>query len=249
MSVDQDVKDAFENLAAEVDPSPGAWSRTTDRIARFQRRRILVSLVAVAVVAAGIAVAIPQVKRSAGVVEPGPSGEWRTYRDPDYGWTIQYPPTWHIQHVADHKFEHDADGALLSNIDHEFRHPHITNGWTSMWDMREQPDNLIVIQFAHIVAIHSGHCSSDDTPLPLSLQNAKRSTPAPDSSYGAPRDERYMFVTARGDDHYILNAWIGPGASSEEVATAERIVASLDFSQAKPGAHGTPGFNCPATDK
>jgi len=245
MSAELQVKEAFEHLALEVEGSPDAWSSTRSRVRRARRRRRALGISTIILVATTSFLAIPKLiadRSSRFSDEPAPG--WSGYTDPDYGWTLSFPSDWHSQRVQESQFEYHAEGILISNVDHTFRTPDLGGqSFTSAWDMRGLPSSLVVVEVAHIRTI-PGPCPGADTPLPLSLKDAKSYDFPPGQSYGAPQPELSLSVTAKRDNHYAVLAWIGADASSADRAILDNIVASISFENARQAEPPSPGFNC-----
>lgn len=246
MSLDDEVKKAFEGLAGEVGPRGESWAGIEARVRRSHRRRLTVVSVVVIAVAAGAALAIPRLRPSPPVLVPAPRG-WATYHDPQFGWSMSYPASWHLQSF-DEQSRISFRGALVSNLDHAFRHPAIKDGYTTAWDMRGLPSDLVVVQFQHAVDGPARPTPAPpDSTFPLSLDAAPMKGPpgrAAGDEYGAP-PSLALPVTVRGDAAYSVVAWIAPDAPEGDKDLARRVVASIAFD-----AGGTPaaGDLEPASD-
>lgn len=105
MSLEREIKEAFERHAASQAPRSDQWDVIEARIARAHRRRLaMVSTVAMAIVAAA-SIAIPRFTRIAtpNFLGPGdgapttsptpdPYVGWHTFINADY--SVRYPPDW-----------------------------------------------------------------------------------------------------------------------------------------------------------
>jgi hypothetical protein len=172
------------------------------RSARARVRHLVLRLGLAVLVALGAYALTQRIENPPVTTEPGPPG-WRTYRDRAHGWTLQFPDSWHAQPVTDRIFKYVADGILISNVDRRFKHadPGGTER-TSAWDMRGLSPTLAAIQvsWSHTGFMEFIPCDLKDTPLPLSLDDAKHATaPPPKDSYGAPQPVLHLSFTAHRD--------------------------------------------------
>jgi hypothetical protein len=157
----------------------------------------------------------------------------RTYSSPD-GWAVSYPAAWHLQVVNDDGFEWHKHGVLLSNLSINLHHPQIPNGETSAWDMANLPSYFVLVEVGQDWGLDA-RCGFDstfpcrpDTPLPLSLGEAKASSAASGDTFELP----FVYIGPiwhNKSDHYLLRAWFGKRANSASRRAAEAIVASFHF--------------------
>jgi hypothetical protein len=151
--------------------------------------------------------------------------KWETYRDGQLGWSMAYPPGWHLQ-TFDEGGHGTFRGVLVSNVEFDFRHPDLKDTGTTAWDMRGLPTHAVVVQFQYLLP-RLERSGQPDTPFPLSLDDARpvRDRPA----YGAPQPRLFLPVIAEGEPGYAVFAWLGPDTSERDREIAERIVASIRF--------------------
>jgi hypothetical protein len=98
--------------------------------------------------------------------------------------------------------------------------------YDSTWDMRESPEDLVVIEFHCLDAGPQAPDSSlPDTPFPLSLATFKESIDHP--AHAAPQPRLFKPVRAQGEEHFAAFVWLGHGVTSSEKAAASRIVSSI----------------------
>jgi hypothetical protein len=148
---------------------------------------------------------------------------WKTYTDTKYGWTISYPPDWHVQPYAEMLGQTFIRGLLVSNTQHHFVHPDLgANSYTSAWSMEGLPSDAVVLEIQDPTdggppPLDNGRLP--DTPLPLSMENAKWTSA--NSWKGQPFRE--------GGTSYILRTNIGTGVSKDQKAAAQQVVSSLSF--------------------
>lgn len=150
------------------------------------------------------------------------SSAWKTHTDTKYGWTISYPPDWYVQPYDEDVGMQFIRGLLVSNAQHQFAHPDFgPNHSTSEWSMEGLPSDAVVLEIQD--PMDELFARSDrrlpDTPLPLSLANAKWTS-----------DNSRMWQPFRaGGTSYILRVYIGKGASPKQRDTAQQVVSSLSF--------------------
>jgi hypothetical protein len=233
---ENEVNNAFEQLGNEVEPRRDAWTSIRTEIERARIRHAILRVALAGVVALGAYALTQRIENPPVTIEPGPPG-WSVYRDPTHGWTLQFPDSWHAQPVKDRIFQYVANGVLISNVDHRFGKPNLgSTERTSAWDMRGLPQTLVAIEVSWT---HTGFtefipCDLKDTPFPLSLNEAERTTARPETSYGAPQPMLYLRFTAKLDSNYSARVWFGSQASAVDREIVERIVASISFENAYP---------------
>jgi hypothetical protein len=218
---DQELADRLEAAVVQVVPDPENRLRSVRRRGSFRRAArwsaIATALAvflgslgwgAFALRGPGRQTALPAIDTSS----------WRTY-DGLKPWVIRYPPSWHLQ-----PYEQASNcGFLISNVDHEFRHPKLPNENTTAWDFRGLPDNLAVID------LHTCDLGPIGPPtrtiFPLSLGSMRMVTVPASQRFGAPQPFR---VTRIWSD-FTLAAWFGPDASAHDRAAAAAVISSLQM--------------------
>src|SRR6266487_779922 len=85
------------SLASESETRDDVRSANKPRRRRVRGWRLL-SLLAVALILLVGAIKITHL--SPLTTSPGPPG-WRTFREPKFGWTVEYPSRWHAQRIAE----------------------------------------------------------------------------------------------------------------------------------------------------
>jgi hypothetical protein len=177
---------------------------------------------------------------------PGPSG-WTIYHDPTHGWTLQFPARWHAQGIKDRyssrRFGGESYGVLLSNLNRRFDKTPGQGPWNPDFTMRGMPATLVAIQvswtYGSPFAIGKA-CT--DSPMPLSLTRATRTTTATGTG-GTTQLHLVLPFRARGELPYQINAWIGSQASKGDLARLDRIVASISFADVAISTP-MPGIGC-----
>jgi len=167
------------------------------------------------------------------VTGPSERPGWRSYQNPEYGWRLQFPASWHAQRIAE---KHSTDlykpasyGILISNLDRRIDRP---PGYGSpgvglfAFDMRGFPEDIVAIQAAWTYGGGFGVRSCTDTPLPLSLKNAQV---APMPWDGATKHVFLPFEGA-GEAYFGIHAWFGPTVSGEDMVLVDQIVSSISLS-------------------
>lgn len=221
---DQELGKALERTVRDLDPHPRTRLRRVvrrDGLLRAARWGAIGATVGVFLT--GLGWAGLEVRRQQAAT-PADTWEWRTYRDPELGWSMAYPPGWHLQTFDEQFLGPTFRGALVANVDFQFRHPDLGQGrHTSAWDMRELPSHAMVVEF-HAVARYGLPTDAPGAQFPLSLDDARpvRDRPA----YGAPQPRLFLPL---GETGYAVFAWFGPDASEPDRQIAHRIVASIRF--------------------
>jgi hypothetical protein len=152
-----------------------------------------------------------------------PGTSWKTYTDAKYGWSLRYPSGWYVQpYDEDVAFNIHMQGALFSNVDHEFVHPDLgPNHLTSRWSTKELPPDAVMVDVQQQEADWRRPANAPDTPLPLSLDDVRWRNPVAQT--------RFVLWFAEGPNRYILEGYIAPGASERDKSIARGIVASISF--------------------
>src|ERR1700724_2135283 len=134
--------------------------------------------IALLVALAGLGIGVPTLLLGGG--GPPSSGSlnvssWAAYRQPNDNWWVRYPTQWHLQ-----PYEYTCGpgygsrGALLSNVDHEFKRAQVPRGCTTEWEMRGLPSGLVVVDFGWGAQTCCPMQHGPDTQFPLSLDSAQR---------------------------------------------------------------------------
>jgi hypothetical protein len=155
-----------------------------------------------------------------------PSHESTKYTDPRFGWSWTYPSNWHLQTFSGLIGRGFLEGALVTNLDHDFHHPDCGSGcFDSGWDMRNTPKDLVVVEFHCLQGGVPVPTSKPDTPFPLSLGSFNRANDHP--SYGAPQPRLWKPLRIHGDQHFGASVWLGHNVTAKEKMAARRIVSSI----------------------
>lgn len=176
-----------------------------------------------------------------------PSG-WVADADPELGWTFERPATWTVQRYTE-RCRVGATGTVVSNLGREvaFLAPPGVS-CSTRWDLAAVPDGFVGVQLSH----HSGGAPTirmrvepPDTPFPLSMAGAEPAPPTDEAQTPEP-PSRVRRIQIQGDARYLVRVWVGPAASPEDMATAERVVATIRITEG-PG-DGPPPLprQCPA---
>jgi hypothetical protein len=156
---------------------------------------------------------------------PANVADWRTFASlEENGWTVQVPPTWLIQGFGPCRFSPIHRGAVVTNVDFEFRNrdgalagcgePYVWAGFPRDGvALAFQPYEPFGLIFPRPV-----------TPFPL--------TPDMLSETGAVRggpSESYTVIRLPGrlPPVAIVRRWVGPEAPPRDVAALDRILGSL----------------------
>ena len=237
-----DTKERAQHHAGETPPAdgPSIWIRIT----RW-KRGIPARLGLVAAVAVGaIAFHVPHPL----ITQPSTRTGWRSFHESVHAWSVDYPASWHAQRIAEtysSMYTLETNGILISNIHHRFdKEPLDGADYTSNFDMSGLPSSLVAVRivYAYAGGFVIDLCEGTNTPLPLSLSNASRST-KPIGAHRAPQMELYLPFNAHGSNLYSVTANIGSTASIADRETLDQIVASISFMDV-PAPFRTPGTTC-----
>ncbi|MGH2683439.1 MAG: hypothetical protein ACRDIX_09440 [Actinomycetota bacterium] len=228
---DPELHEALDRAVRHLDPDSEARLETVLRRGGLLRSLRLGTVgVIVALFVAGGGWGAIEFQRHWRVTPVDPAA-WRTYRDSQLEWSMAHPSGWHLQTFHDEFRGGTFRGALVSNVDFEFRHPDLgEGGHTSAWDMRGLPPHAVVVQF-QALARFGLPTEPPDAKFPLSLDDAQRVRDRP--PYGAPQPRLFLPL---GETGYAVFAWFGPDASEGDREIARQIVASITF-----GVAPTPG--------
>lgn len=114
-------------------------------------------------------------------------------------------------------------GTVVTNLDRPlaFQAP---PPCTTSWDLAGAPDGFVAVEMSVGATRPVFGRVSPDTPFPLSLD---RTSPVPPEAHPPQAPSRYLGVTVAGRSGYRVMVWLGRGASADDLAAAERIVASI----------------------
>ena len=173
---------------------------------------------------------------------PGPPG-WTVYVDPTRGWKMQFPNGWHAQGIKDYfkqpRASFGSNGVLISNIDRRIRR--IGPG-IGRFDFGGMPATLVAVEVGWGFGGPFGPARPcTDTPTPLSLLKATRTTTATGAGGTAQLHLETGFNA--GGWSYGIEAWIGSQASKADRARLDQMVASISFAGVKRARYGQ-GLNC-----
>lgn len=160
-------------------------------------------------------------------IEPIPAniGEWRTYASLDADrWTMQVPPPWRIQAFGPCRFSPIHRGAVVTNVDFEFRNRHgalAGCGEPYVWAGFPRDGVALALQPFEPFGLAFG---GPVTPFPLTPNLLRQSG----AVRGGP-SESYVSVRIPGADYpvAIVRRWVGPDASAADVEALDRMLASL----------------------
>jgi hypothetical protein len=158
---------------------------------------------------------------------PGPPGS-TIYVDPARGWALRFPNSWDAEPFSEREggFGHrgvERYGVLLSSIEHD-------GGSTAVspwFEKRGFPSTLVAVKVGFAVGPHFGIWCLHDTPLPLTLKNAKATGDTLLDDVGMPVTNRYLRFSVGGLPYHWATVWIGSQASKADVAIMDDIVHSI----------------------
>lgn len=111
MSLDQDLKGAFERHASDISPEPGTWSGVERRIRRSHRIRASLATAGGAVAVIAMALAVPALVRNRtaappfaneGPTPPPATAETTIFRNERDGYWLQVPKDWEFGEFEAH---------------------------------------------------------------------------------------------------------------------------------------------------
>src|SRR5205085_9945592 len=82
----------------------------------------------------------------------------RSWQVEDYstlGFTLRYPPQWHLQEFNQNLGMVGLAGVGVLNVNEQLRHPYYPNGTTTGWDMRRMPGDGVVVTVEYTATIMS----------------------------------------------------------------------------------------------
>lgn len=160
----------------------------------------------------------------AGPVSRMPPPDWSTYENPTVGFGLIYPPGWAVRTVdaicSDGLFT--SQGVVVANTDDVF--PAEPPDCGRVWE--QAGEDSVVVQFRHQAISREGPDPEPDSAFPLSLDDAP---PYQDPMRFDPGTHRQLDVSLGGDSGYVVVVWHADGAAADDLAAADRIVASISF--------------------
>lgn len=239
--LEQSLRDDLGRAAQQFPAPPELRDRVTGRVATGARRRARPRAMAAAILAA-VALAGGLVLATAG---DGPKGStrvvavpptapavpagWAADVEPGLGWTYERPADWLSQ-----RYERDcrvsAVGTVVTNLPEPLVPQSAPNLRCSTgWTLASVPAGFVGVEMSHFSGGPADLVTPDappDTGYPLSPAALQ---PSPIVNEGDRPDltARTMAVQINGDGSYHLRIWTGPSPSPDDVAAAERIVASI----------------------
>jgi hypothetical protein len=97
MSLETEIKEAFERHAGDALPAGDTWNGIERRIQRSHRTRAILAGAGAAIAIAAVVLAVPRIgNKPAEPVNPGPvpTAGWKTYENPQRGYRLLYPGDW-----------------------------------------------------------------------------------------------------------------------------------------------------------
>ena len=217
--------------------APSQWSEIEVRLPRpsplpepaSTHRRLGTVAIALVIGLAGIVVTVTALGPADRPAASLDTSTWSSHEIDTLRLTFDHPPRWRVQPFDEFLGTAGFFGSVVSNVDHRFRHPDLgPNEYTSAWDLRDVPDDAVVISIEQVDAIVYPD-EEEDTELPLNLDRAQRSE-------GRGRDryidrnwvQLYLPFIASGRFDAVF-VWFGPEATDLDREVARRIVASIRY--------------------
>lgn len=249
--LEQRLGDSLAQAADRFPPPPGLRDRVDERLAAHDRRRrsrrLTAAAAAVVVAVSGVAV----VGRGGDggrdqsvAVVPGPDkpgGGWRAGTSSALGWRFEHPVDWRVQEFSG-QCRVGFSGTVVTNLDRPLAFQAPPNGCTTSWDLAGVPDGFVAVEMSVMATRPVFGRVSPDTAFPLSLD---RTSPVPPEAHPLQAPSRYIGVTVDGQSGYRVMVWLGRGASADDLAAAERIVASIRPSPEAVGSRPPAAVPCP----
>jgi hypothetical protein len=193
------------------------------------RRRLGTATVAIAIGLAGVLVAVKALDPAARSAASLDTRTWSSHDIPALHLAFDHPPEWRVQPFDELVGHAGFVGSVVSNVDQRFRHPDLgPNEFTSAWDLRDVPEDAVVISIEQVDAIGYPD-EQEDTQLPLDLSRAQRSEGGAEDRYfdrGWVQLWLPFIASGRFDSVFV---WFGPEATDHDREVARRIVASIRF--------------------
>ena len=160
---------------------------------------------------------------------PGPPGSM-IYVDPVRSWALRFPSTWDAEQFSEGRSSFgrggvQRSGVLLSNIAHDGG----SLPWSPWFERRGVPSKLVALQVGFAIGWHFTIYCLHDTPLPLTLKNAKATGDTILDDVGMPVTNRSLRFSIGGLPYHWATVWIGSQASKADVAIMEGIVRSISY--------------------
>ena len=223
---DEAIGALLDREASRIESAP--VDRLPEVIQRGSRRRaIRFTAIAAAVAVFVGALSWAGLRNEGRGTIPGNIADWDTFASlQDNGWTIQVPPPWRIQSLPACSNAPRRIGVMVTNAAFEFLGP---QGGSPRCDERLVfagfPRDGVAFRFQPWgdFGIEFGR-KEPDTLFPLSPGSLERE--ATGDIRGGP-SESDLLLWVGGDTFGIVRRYVGPEASSEDVATLDRMIGSL----------------------
>jgi len=97
MSLETEIKEAFERHAGDALPAGDTWTGIERRIQRSHRTRAILAGAGAAIAIAAVVLAVPRIgNKPTGPITPGPvsTAGWKSYEDPSSNYKLLFPSDW-----------------------------------------------------------------------------------------------------------------------------------------------------------
>jgi hypothetical protein len=206
-----------------VPPSPGF---------RFVRGRRFLVLLLIIFVGAGV---YQQLFGSSFKKAPNRPG-WSMFESRTDGWSVQFPDSWKARRTSEvHRgspYTTEVHVVTISNVDRNLKRVACGENCRRL-DAVGLPSNGIVVQIGWSYGGGFSCRVMHDTPLPLSLAHAERTTNR-DGEGGTPQLKLSTSFTARLNPGYRIVAWIGSKATKADLDILDKIVGSVSYDAVDP---------------
>jgi hypothetical protein len=197
-----------------------------DVVVPFERRRALrvpaIAAAAIVAVVALVAVVAWPDDGDTPLAVTGTDEAWIAVNVPIAGWHMERPGDWHEQVFEDHCMVGES-GAVITNLERDLEPetPAASGGrfeCSTGWELPAAADFVgVEVSYRAGGPATSPDDATPDTSRPLGLDAFQR----------VDARTRYLPVTIGGESRYGVRVWIGADASAADIATVERMVASI----------------------
>jgi hypothetical protein len=220
---DEALGTLLERAAVGIESVPS--DRLPDVLRRGSRRRagrFTAIAAAVAVFVGAISWAGLSIREENETI-PAEVNDWRTIASlEDNGWTVQVPPPWRVQELPSCPNAPERIGVIVTNTDFIFRDPRGESpGCGDRHVFAGFPRDGVVLQFQPW-GDWGLYLPLPDTPFPLSAESFQLSG----GIKGGPTESNTA-VSVNGRIIGIVRRYVGPEASSRDVAALDRMLSSL----------------------
>jgi hypothetical protein len=214
----------LERAAPDIDSAPA--DRLPDVLRRGSRRRAIRFSAIVAAVAVFVgSVSWAGLQNEGRGIVPANIADWDTFASfKDNGWTVQVPPPWRVQELPACPNAPERIGVIVTNVDFEFVNPRGESPrCEDRFVFQGFPSDGVALAFMPVgIRIGIGRGTDTSSSFPLTPDRL-----APTGGIRGGPVESYQSIWVDGDHVAVVRRWIGPAASTDDVAALDRSLLSL----------------------